>query len=186
MATSGQEIHNPRSGETFRFMKTAADTGGEYLQFEFTVRPGGAVPFPHIHRNQEETFQITHGRATVIIDGERRELGPGEEITVPIGANHICINDESEEMRSVVTFRPAYDLEYWFETFCGMAHDGRCDAKGGPRFMQLMILLNSFEFKGYRTDVPIIAQKLLPPFLSPIARMLGYRAIYTKYSGFER
>lgn len=186
MATAGDIIHNPRSGETFRFIRTAADTGGEYLEFEFIVRPGGAVPFPHIHRNQEETFTITHGKATLFMDGTRREVEEGETVVVPAGVDHLCLNDDSQEMRAIVVFKPAYDLEYWFETFCGMACDGRCDAKGGPRFMQLMILLTSFEFKGYRTDIPLLAQKILPPLLAPVARKLGYRAIYQKYSGFER
>jgi hypothetical protein len=52
--------------------------------------------------------------------------------------------------------------------------------------MQLMMLLTGYEFKGYRTDMPIIIQKILPPLLAPVARRLGYRAIYQKYSGFER
>ncbi|GAA4404760.1 hypothetical protein GCM10023187_22490 [Nibrella viscosa] len=36
MAKAGQVIPNPKSGETFHFIKTAADTGGEYLQFTLT------------------------------------------------------------------------------------------------------------------------------------------------------
>ena len=186
MASAGQVITNPRSGETFRFIETASDTGGEYLRFEFEISPGGAVPFPHIHRNQEETFEITRGKALFIVDGKRQEISAGETVVIPAGTDHICINDNSEVMCSIVTFRPAYDLEHWFETFCGMAHDGRCDARGGPRFMQLMLLLTGYEFKGYRTDIPIFLQRFLPPILAPIARRLGYRAIYSKYSGFER
>jgi quercetin dioxygenase-like cupin family protein len=186
MAKAGQVIHNPRSGETFKFIKTAADTDGECLQFEFIVSPGGAVPFPHVHVNQEETFHITQGKATFIINGQKREIGPGETIVVPRDTDHICINDNREEMRSIVTFTPALDLEYVFETFCGMAQDGKCSKKGEPLFMQLMLVLTGFEIKGYRTDMPLLLQKVMPPLLAPLARMLGYRAIYRKYSGFER
>ena len=89
-------------------------------------------------------------------------------------------------MRSIVTFAPALDLEYLFETFCGMAQDGKCTAKGEPLFMQLMVVLTEFQFKGYRTDMPLLLHKMMPPLLAPIARMLGYRAIYQNYSGFER
>jgi hypothetical protein len=52
-------------------------------------------------------------------------VAAGETVVVPAGTNHLCLNDEGREMRAIVTFKPAYDLEYWFETFCGMAQDGK-------------------------------------------------------------
>jgi hypothetical protein len=67
-----------------------------------------------------------------------------------------------------------------------MAQDGKCSAKGEPLFMQLIVMLTGFQFKGYRTDMPLLLQKVMPPLLTPIARMLGYRAIYQNHSGFER
>lgn len=186
MARPGQIISNPLTGETFTFLKTARDTGGQLLQFEFIVRPGGAVPYPHIHENQKETFEITQGKATFIVDGKKVEAKAGDTVVVPMGTEHICLNDQGEELRAIVSFEPDYDLEIFFETFCGLGSDGiKCDKTGGPNLLQIVVSLSYHRFKAYRTDIPKFVQKVVGPVLiQPVARMLSYRAIYEKYSGF--
>jgi hypothetical protein len=52
MITPGQTIENPVTGERFTFTHTAASTGGELLAFDFVLRPGGAVPIPHVTRSR--------------------------------------------------------------------------------------------------------------------------------------
>ena len=49
------------SGERFTFLKTAADTNGELLQFELVLRPGGRIPIVHRHAAQEEVAEIVEG-----------------------------------------------------------------------------------------------------------------------------
>ena len=49
MITPGQTLENPVTGERFTFTDTAATTDGELLAFDFGLRPGGAVPIPHVH-----------------------------------------------------------------------------------------------------------------------------------------
>ena len=58
----GQTFENPVTGERFTFTDTAASTGGELLAFDFALRPGGAVPIPHVHPIQTERFEVTEGR----------------------------------------------------------------------------------------------------------------------------
>ena len=62
MITPGQTLENPVTGERFTFTHTAASTGGELLAFDFALRPGGAVPMPHVHPIQTERFEVTAGR----------------------------------------------------------------------------------------------------------------------------
>ena len=57
----GQTVENPVTGERFTFIHTAASTGGELLAFDFALRPGGAVPIPHVHPIQTERFEVTAG-----------------------------------------------------------------------------------------------------------------------------
>jgi len=45
----GQTFSNPVTGERFTFTHTAVSTGGELLAFDLALRPGGAVPIPHVH-----------------------------------------------------------------------------------------------------------------------------------------
>ena len=62
MITPGQTLENPVTGERFTFTDTAASTGGELLAFDFALRPGGAVPIPHVHPIQTERFEVVAGR----------------------------------------------------------------------------------------------------------------------------
>ena len=44
MAYAGQTIQNPVSGERIHFLRTAADTDGELLEFELELSADGHVP----------------------------------------------------------------------------------------------------------------------------------------------
>jgi hypothetical protein len=57
----GQTLENPVTGERFTFTDAAATTGGELLAFELALRPGGAVPIPHVHPVQTERFEVVGG-----------------------------------------------------------------------------------------------------------------------------
>ena len=57
----GQTLENPVTGERFTFTDTAATTDGALLAFDFALRPGGAVPMPHVHPIQTERFEVTTG-----------------------------------------------------------------------------------------------------------------------------
>jgi len=50
MAYTGQIIENPVSGERITFLRTAADTNGEYLAIELELTPDGHVPGMHVHQ----------------------------------------------------------------------------------------------------------------------------------------
>jgi len=61
MISPGQTLENPVTGERFTFTDTAASTNGKLLAFELALRPGGAVPIPHVHPIQTERFEIVDG-----------------------------------------------------------------------------------------------------------------------------
>jgi hypothetical protein len=44
MAHAGQVLENSVSGERITFRRTAADTGGELLEFDLELTPDGHVP----------------------------------------------------------------------------------------------------------------------------------------------
>jgi glutathione S-transferase len=58
MITPGQTLENPVTGERFTFTHTAGSTNGELLAFDFALRPGGAVPIPHVHPIQTEPYEV--------------------------------------------------------------------------------------------------------------------------------
>jgi len=175
MADESKTIENPVSGERFSFRKTAAETGGELLQLELVLRPGGRVPVDHVHTLQEERFEVLSGRARFRLGKTLQELSQGESLVVPPGIAHGLRNETDDEARVLVEFRPARDMERFFEIYCGLACDGRVDKRGVPNFLRSAVIARELQAETYLAGLPIGLQKAGMVLLAPIGRLLGYR-----------
>jgi quercetin dioxygenase-like cupin family protein len=60
--------------------------GVECALYRVEVPPGGGLP-PHRH-DHLDTFAVMTGGGTFHIDDEISEIGPGDSVVVPIGAQH--------------------------------------------------------------------------------------------------
>ena len=70
------------------FLVDADDSGGSVTVFECTVPADANVPIPHSHDGFEETIYGLEGVCTWTIDGEARDLGPGESVCIRRGQVH--------------------------------------------------------------------------------------------------
>jgi quercetin dioxygenase-like cupin family protein len=131
--TPGQTLENPVTGERFTFTHTAASTGGELLAFDFALRPGGAVPMPHVHPIQTERFEVVAGRMRFRVGLRTRIAEPGDVIEVEPGVMHSFANAGDEEARLRIEVRPALDMEDMFAEVIAMAQAGRMGRRGLPR-----------------------------------------------------
>jgi quercetin dioxygenase-like cupin family protein len=176
-------IVHPLSGERIVFRRRSRDTGGALLEADNFVAPQGGIK-PHVHPNMEETFRIRTGPISFRIDGVESTHQVGETVVIPRGAVHEWWNPvETGEVAATMEFRPALDMETFFETYFGLAVDGRLKANGRPAFLQAMVLLHDFrrEITLPGPDGALI--KLLGPLLAPVGRRAGYRSRYERYSG---
>ena len=121
MISPGQTLENPVTGERFTFTDTAASTGGELLAFDFALRPGGAVPIPHVHPIQTERFEVVDGRMTFRVGLRKLHAGPGDVVEVPPGVAHSFANAGEDEARLHVEVRPALAMEEMFAEVVAMA-----------------------------------------------------------------
>jgi len=85
MVKTGDVLEHPVTGEKVVFRKTAHDTGGELVQADFYLPPGGFVAAEHIHPLQEERFEVVSGRLRGRVAGKELIAGPGEKVVVPAG-----------------------------------------------------------------------------------------------------
>ena len=90
MITPGQTLENPVTGERFTFIDTAATTGGELLAFELALRPGGAVPIPHVHPIQTERFEVVAGLMRFRVGLRTGLAGPGDVVEVAPGVDALA------------------------------------------------------------------------------------------------
>lgn len=176
MARQGDTIEHPVTGERITFLETSEATNGEYATFELRVRPHGFVVAPHIHPYAAESFEIHSGTFTFMVDGHERKVGPGERATVPAGAVHAWWNSEEEEGVATVEFRPSLQAEEFFESFFGLAQDGKVSPKTGlPNALWLASIFRTYNDFGYIARPPLFVQRVLFGPLGAVARMLGYR-----------
>ena len=179
MARKGAVIEHPVTGERFTFLETAEDTGGGYVRIELRVEPRGFVAAPHVHPRIEETFQILSGTFAFVVDGEERRVGAGEGATIRAGTPHAWWNSSDEEGVAIVEFRPALNTEGFFETFFGLAQDGKVDPKTGlPSMLWLAVILRSYRDFLHLAKPPLFVQRAVFTPLAALARLLGRRVPY--------
>jgi quercetin dioxygenase-like cupin family protein len=179
MVKAGDILEHPVTGERIVVLKTAQDTGGEMFQMELTLRPGGFVASEHIHPKQDERFEVISGSLLGHIAGKEWTAGPGETAVVQAGTPHVWWNAGDDELRVLVDFRPALRTEVFFETFFGLAQDGKVNPKTGlPSLLQTAVSAGAFRNEIVPTRPPLAVQKVLFGVLGPIGRLLGYKAEY--------
>jgi quercetin dioxygenase-like cupin family protein len=133
MITPGQTLENPVTGERFTFTHTAASTDGELLAFDFALRPGGAVPIPHVHPIQTERFEVTEGRMRFRVGLKTVIAEAGDVIEVQPGVMHSFANAGDTEAKLRVEVRPALQMEEMFAEVVALAETGQMTRRGMPR-----------------------------------------------------
>ena len=127
MARSGDIIEAPGMGQKMRFEATGHDNGGEVMICDYFVQPAPFSVSPPLstHRFQSELFRVVSGRFGVHVGGVDHLLNPGEEVIVPPGTPHMAWNDGPEVAHLILEFRPARNIDGFFETEFGLANNGK-------------------------------------------------------------
>jgi mannose-6-phosphate isomerase-like protein (cupin superfamily) len=173
MARPGETIENPSTGERITFVRTRDETGGELLEFELSVAPGGRLGgFPHRHPVAER-FVVEQGVFASWVSGRgRREHGPGDEIVVPAMRGHFVWNAGEVEARARAEARPADEMETLFETLFGLVADGEGRMRGFPPPLHAALLAYTYDL--YAPLVPVALQR---PILAVLARIAENRGL---------
>jgi len=71
--------------------------------------PVGVSTQEHFHPKAEEIYYITHGNGRIRIEGELRDVRPGDAIAIPPGQRHKLWNTGAETLRLLCCCAPAYE-----------------------------------------------------------------------------
>lgn len=132
MVDAGDVIENPVSGERITFLRTSEQTGGAIAEMDLELSPTAFLAAEHIHRSQEEKFQVLDGHILLRCRGEESVSGPGESVVVPPGAPHSWAPHGGAGARVRVSFTPGAGIEQFFDEFFRLAREGRVNEKGMP------------------------------------------------------
>jgi quercetin dioxygenase-like cupin family protein len=179
MARSGDVLEHPITKERIVIRKSARDTGGALVQADFYMQPGGFVAVEHIHPILEERFEVISGTLRGRVAGKEFTGGPGEKVVVPAGTPHVWWNSGADELHVFVEAQPALKIESWFETYFGLAQDGKVSPKTGlPNLLQLAVMMHAYRDLLILARPPRPVQTVLFGLLAAVGRLLGYKADY--------
>jgi|SRR5436190_6645996 len=97
-----------------RYLVDGAKQGGLGV-FEMNVPPGARVPPPHRHADNEECVYILEGVLRYSVDGESRDLSPGEWMSTPRGSVHAFSNPGARAARALVMMTPDIGVQYFHD-----------------------------------------------------------------------
>ena len=168
MAKKDQYLVNSRTGQSFLFLTTAKDSGGDILEIESSYPPFSEEPPVHYHPAQEECFTIVSGDLTVRIHGEIKVYSPGDVLRIKPGVPHSMWN--AGWSKTVVSWQvyPAMETEYFLETMVDLANHGKTDEKGVPGLITMLHLLKTYKhvFRLFRPHFMIL--QILFVLLAPV------------------
>jgi quercetin dioxygenase-like cupin family protein len=78
---------NPAINDYATFIKTSAETGGDYTLIEIDLGKSDGPPL-HYHNAFSETFEVREGVLYLQVGREKRKLKIGESFTVTAGTPH--------------------------------------------------------------------------------------------------
>ena len=101
-----RKIYNPIQKDTVTFLKTSADTNGEYTLVEVELADGGGVGL-HYHKTYSEKFECIDGEVQVMLNKTLHTLQAGQSATAEPEVNHLFRNRSGKTCSFRVELRPA-------------------------------------------------------------------------------
>ena len=179
MISKGQTLVNPVTGERMTFLRTAAETDGEYVLIELHAEPQAFVAAAHVHPAQVETFEIVSGTFGAQVAGRTIEARAGDVLVVEPGQAHKWWNAGEGELVFRCELRPALGFESLIETMFALAAAGKTNKKGLPNPFRLAVIAHA-HFDTVRLPFPPAPlQRAALAAGVPLGRLLGYRRTYT-------
>lgn len=158
--TRPPDVLNPRSGEKIWFSGDARET-----HLIGTIPAGCSGPPLHRHLRTEETITVVSGRMRYHLNGEVRELGPGETICIPRRAPHRWENPFSEEAEVDGYARPGVLHEELLRLLAGAFSRPR------PRLLEMVVAFHDGD--SYMAAIPVPLARVVIGALRALSEVSG-------------
>ena len=182
MASIGQQLENPVTGEKLTFVETAASTDGERVVVDLELVAGGKVPGVHVHPKQEEKFEVLQGTMKFRYGMKKIVAEAGETVVVPAGVIHDFRNAGDETAHVRVTISPALKMEEMFETNVALANEGKVMKSGMPKPLELALFVRKFEDE---VKAPFPPHPVVRAVTAPLAAIAKRRGRNCRYEPAE-
>jgi mannose-6-phosphate isomerase-like protein (cupin superfamily) len=106
---AAQQPFTTKDGSTIRSILDRTNAPVQSQSLAEAQVPAGTATQRHYHKLSEEFYFILEGRGLIEIDGEERQVGPGDAILIPPGAWHTITAGET--LRFLCCCAPPYAHE---------------------------------------------------------------------------
>jgi mannose-6-phosphate isomerase-like protein (cupin superfamily) len=189
VASPGDVLFNPVSGERLTFVRTSGSTDGTALELEWRVPEGSRmVALPHRHPGNDERFEIQEGRGRFRVGGEWQEATAPHEFTVPRDTSHVHpanVGTGPLRVRQWIDLdapdpQLVGGIERYFETITALTREGQVDRMGLIRNpLQFALTVSELLMSGtYLSFPPPGLQRPPVEALASLARRLGMSAYH--------
>ena len=103
---SEQEPFTTKDGSTIRSLLDLSNAPVQKQSLAEATLPAGGETERHYHKLSEELYYLLEGKGLMEIEGEEREVGPGDAILIPSGAWHQI--KATESLRVLCCCAPPY------------------------------------------------------------------------------
>ena len=149
----------PPLGMRIVFLKTAAETGGQLLEYEVVGRPKGFPAQAHVHPLQAERHEVVSGALLVRMNGRDRVLGLGASIEIPAGRPHRHYAAGSGDAHVRVALLPALRTEELVARLADLARSGEITGRGYLKPLAAARLILDFPQEGHAAQPPVALQR---------------------------
>jgi hypothetical protein len=137
-----------------------------------------------VHTTFAEDFVVAEGVLSLRVGTEIKVLHAGEEFRVPPGMVHQPFNATDEEVVVRGPLTPEYALPRDFVLFLSQVY-GFIDESPGHRVPPAILFQMSIfapRYDSWMASPSLAVQRAQNVLLRPIARLLGYRSYYTRFT----
>jgi quercetin dioxygenase-like cupin family protein len=178
----------PREGQVFvsrseGFRQTVLKRENGFAWLELVLAPHAPGPPEHIHTSLPENFIVTEGTLSLLVNGEKKILRPGESFLVNPGTPHKPFNETDSPVVIRPPLTPEYALSEEFTFFLTQAYGFFDESESNRQPPKALLQMSRFspKYELWLAGPPIFLQKAFFFAIGPTARLLGYRTFYEKY-----
>ena len=178
----------PREGQVFvskgeGFRQTILKREGGLVWTELVMEPYAPGPPEHIHTSIPEKFMVAEGTLSLLVNGEKKILRPGESLLVNPGTPHKPFNETDSRVVVKGQLTPEYAVPEWFAVFLTQAYGFFDESESNNQFPKALLQMSRFspKYELWLASTPVALQKAVFFVIGPTARLLGYRNHYEKY-----
>ena len=178
----------PREGQVFvskseGFRQTILKRENGLVWMELVLEPYAPGPPEHIHSSLPEKFIVTEGTLSLLVNGEKKVLRPGESLLVNPGTPHKPFNETNSRVVVKPPLTPEYAISEQFTVFLTQAYGYFDESESHSQPPKVLLQMSRFspKYELWLARPPVFLQKALYFVIGPTARLLGYRTHYEKY-----